>query len=729
MSRSVVRRSVGFLVLLPVALWAAVAAPASQSSAPPAPSVTFATEIAPIVYEHCVSCHRPDGSAPFSLLTYDDVHDRAERIAAVTARRYMPPWKPEPGYGDFADARRLTDQQLELIQQWVRNGSPAGDMAAAPAPPRFLDAWQLGAPDLVVTMDRAFSVPSGGDDIYRHFVLPMALPATRYVKAWELRAGNTSALHHATMEIDRTGMSRHLELQDPAPGYEGLIAHTTMAPDGYFLDWAPGHTPYRAPEGMAFPVEKDSDLVLMLHLRPTGREEDVQVSVGFYFSDTSPTRVPALLRLTRQDLEIPAGAAPYEVTNAFVTPVDLEVFTVQPHAHNLAREVESFAMLPDGTRQPLLYVKDWDFNWQGVYRYAQPVLLPAGTRVTARWVYDNSDANAKNPNRPPQNVRFGQRTSDEMAELWFQVVPRTPASRATFTRAMQLHLLPENIKGYEMMILADPGDASLHDDVALLYAEAGNLEGVARHFAESARLRPESATAHYNLGSTRLLQGRRAEARSAFERAIGLEPAYANAYRGLGIVLYREGLFDDAARAYERALQLAPDDVTVHHNYGVLLHAQGRLTESIARYEMALRLDPSYPDAHQGLALAFKAQGRVAEAVQHYRQALATVPQWREVLTDLAWLLATAPDPAVRNADEAIAVAERAVRASTPASWASLDALAAALAAGGRYEEAARRARQAMELATASGDAAAANQIRERLRAYETNRTPPGDAR
>ena len=716
------RRSFSALVF---GLAVAVCAAAQTASKPlnqPAPPVTFATHIAPIVFEHCASCHRPDGSAPFSLLTYEDVQSRAERIAAVTASRYMPPWKPEPGYGEFAENRRLPDRDVELIQQWVRNGTPQGDPAAAPAPPRFADAWQLGPPDLVVTMDRAFAVPATGDDIYRHFVLPIPVPATRYVRAWELRAGKSAALHHATMEIDRTGTSRHLEMQDPAPGYEGLIAHTTMAPDGYFLDWAPGHTPYRAPEGMAFPVEKNSDLVVMLHLRPTGNEEHVQVSVGFYFSDAPPTRVPALLRLSRQDLDIPAGATRHEVTNAFVTPVDLDLFTVQPHAHNLAREVEGFATLPDGTRKPLLYVKDWDFNWQGVYRYAEPVFLPAGTRVTARWVYDNSEANARNPNRPPAKVRFGQRTSDEMAELWFQVVPRTPADRAALTRAMQAHLLPQNIKGYEMMILADPANASLHDDVALLYAEVGDLDGVARHFAESARLRPESANAQYNLGSARLLQGRRSEARSAFERAVALDPAYANAHRGLGIVLYREGRFDEAARAYDRALQLAPDDLTVHHNYGVLLHAHGKLAESIARYEAALRLDPSYPDAHQGLALVYKAQGRVADAVRHYRQALTAVPQWRDVLIDLAWLLATADDPAVRNPEQAVGLAERAVRASPVRSWQSLDVLAAALAAAGRFEEATVHAREAVDLASASGNHEAASQIRARLQAYETNR-------
>ena len=692
---------------------------AAQAPAPPA---TFAVDIAPILYTHCVSCHRPQGPAPFSLLTYSDVESRAERVAAVTSSRYMPPWKPEPGHGDFADVRRLSDREIDLIQRWAAGGAPEGDPALTPPPPAATDGWQLGPPDLVLTMDRAFTVPPGGDDIYRHFVMPIPVPRTRYVRAWELRAGNSPALHHATMEIDRSGMSRHLEMQDPAPGYEGLIAHTTMAPDGYFLDWAPGHTPYRAPEGMAFPVEANSDLVLMLHLRPTGRPEDVRVSVGLYLSDTPPVRVPALLRLTRQDLDIPAGDTRYAVTNSFRTPVDLDVFTVQPHAHNLAREIEGVAVLPDGTRKPLLYIKDWDFNWQGVYRYSSPVFLPAGTTVTARWVFDNSDANTRNPNRPPRPVTFGQRTSDEMAELWFQVVPRTADDRRQLTRSLHAHLLPENIKGYEMMIRAEPDNVALHDDVALLYAELGNLDGVAAHFAEAARIRPDSASAHYNFGNTRLLQGRRAEARAAFERAIAVDPNYANAHRGLGIALYRDGRFDEASRAYERALKLAPDDVSVHHNFAVLLHAQGKLAEATARYREALRLDGRYADAHYGLALVFAAEGRMAEAASHYREALRTVPEWPQVMAELAWLLATAPDPAVRNPEEAVTLTERALGVAKEPSWTVMNASAAALASVGRFTEAAERARRAIELASAAGNGAAAAQIRERLRLYEMKR-------
>ncbi|MEO8259410.1 MAG: tetratricopeptide repeat protein [Acidobacteriota bacterium] len=618
-----------WLILLAAWLPPAVAAAApggqagaAPSAAVPAGRVTFSRDIAPIVFEHCSTCHRPGGSASFSLLSYADARAHAAQIAAATRSRYMPPWKPEPGHGQFVGVRRLTDQQIELIQQWVADGVDEGDAAAMPPAPVAGSGWHLGPPDIVVTMSRPYTLRAAGDDVYRHFVIPVPVPARRFVKAWELRPGNPRVLHHATMELDPTGASRHLDEHDPEPGYEGLIAHTSMAPDGYFLDWAPGHTPYVAPDGMAFPLEPGSDLVLMLHLRPSGREETIQVSVGLYLSDTPPTRVPALLRLTRQDLEIPAGDKQV-VTSTFTLPVDLDLYTVQPHAHNLAREIEGVATLPDGTRQPLLYVRDWDFNWQDVYRYASPVSLPAGTVVSARWSYDNSADNPRNPNRPPQRVTFGQRTSDEMAELWFQVVLRNQADRDLFTRAFRSRLLAENIKGYEMMLQADPDNASMHDDAALLYAQAGNAAGAAGHFAATVRIKPESAAAQYNLGTVLLLQSRRDEARRAFQRAVEIDPAYANAHRSLGTVLYAEGQLDDASRSYRRAIELAPGDASAHHNLGVLLQVQGKLAEAIAEYREAVRLDGRQVDAHFGLAVSLAGLGQFEQAVASAEQALA----------------------------------------------------------------------------------------------------------
>jgi tetratricopeptide (TPR) repeat protein len=605
-----------------------------------APAPTFTRDVAPIVFANCSSCHRPGGPAPFSLLSYSDVKSRARLIASATGRRFMPPWKPEPGAGEFVGVRRLSDAQIATIQKWLEQGTPEGDAASLPPTPQFTSDWRLGPPDLVLTMDRPYTLRAGGDDMYRHFVIPIPIPAARYIRAWEFRPGNPRVVHHATMQIDRTGASRQLDAQDSEPGYEGLIAHSVSSPDGYFLDWAPGHTPYTAPPGMGIPLEPASDLVLMLHLRPSGKPEPVQASIALYFADTPPSRIPALLRLTAQDLDIPAGASSVVVTRSFTLPVPVELVTVQPHAHYLARQIDGDATLPDGTTKRLISIRDWDFNWQDVYRYTTPVPLPAGTTVRMRWRYDNSADNARNPSVPPKRVRYGQRTSDEMSELWFQVVPRNNAEREVLTRDLRSAVLHEELNGYETMIAANAGNAALHDDVALMYEAAGNHERAAAHFAESARLRPDSASAQYNLATALTALNRNDEARHAFERTIALDPSYANGYRGLAILQQSIGQFDEAAKNYRRAIEVAPRDAVTHHNYGVLLHSQGRLDEAMRQYQDAVELNHDYADAHYGMALVLKTWGRTSDAVSEYHEALRVRPEWPAVQRELDTLLA-----------------------------------------------------------------------------------------
>jgi len=659
--------------------------PRSTSSArtDPSPPASFAHDIAPIVFLHCAACHRPDGSAPFSLLTYSDAREHAGKIAEVTRSRYMPPWKPDPGYGDFLGVRRLTDEQIGLIARWVAEGAVEGNPSETPPAPHWSSAWQLGEPDLVLTMP-AYRLRATGDDMYRHFVIPIPTAERRYVKAWELRVNNSHVVHHATMEFDSTGASRLRDERDPEPGYEGLVAHSVMAPDGYFLDWAPGHSPYATPSEMSFPVEKGSDLVLMLHLRPSGKPEEVQARIGLYFSNTPPTRVPALLRLTRQDLDIPAGARAHVVTSSFTLPVAIDVYTVQPHAHNLARQLDGFATLPDGTTKWLLRISDWDFTWQGVYRYATPVSLPAGTTVVMRWTYDNSAGNPRNPNQPPRRVTFGQRTSDEMCELWFQVVPRNQRERATLVQARRAPVRQENLKGYELMLQATPDDVSLHDDAGLLYVEAGNLERAAAHFAESVRLRPASAAAHYNLGTALLGLGKREDARRDFELALKSDPDYANAYRSLGIMLQADGRLEEAIGDYRQAIQHAPNDAESHHRLGMALHLRGNFEDGVVQYREALRLDPSDVDT----------------------------------MLDLAWALVTTSVEAQRHSAEALRLAEHARDVTTVRNSVLFDVLAAALAAVGRFDEAVGNAEQALRLARAEGDVRGVDAITERLEMY-----------
>jgi tetratricopeptide (TPR) repeat protein len=297
----------------------------------------------------------------------------------------------------------------------------------------------------------------------------------------------------------------------------------------------------------------------MAHLRPTDRVETVQLTVGLYFAAAPPSRVPAMIRLNCQTIDIPAGDRAYTVTDSYVLPADVDAYTIQPHAHLLAKQMKGIAELPDGTTRWLIYIREWDFHWQDAYRYVAPVALPAGTRLRMEYTYDNSDGNPLNPNHPPKPISYGQRTSDEMGELWIQVIPRRRADLGVLTRTLAAKLLPQNISGYEMMIRTDPDNPALHDDLALLYAQAGDLQKTADHFGESLRLRPRAPAAHYNVGNALIPLRRLEEAERQFRIAVELDPEYAPGHFGLGLVLQAQDRLDEAIASYTRALRLRPD--------------------------------------------------------------------------------------------------------------------------------------------------------------------------
>src|ERR1043166_3015318 len=337
-------------------------------NAPPPPT-TFHKEIAPILFQHCAPCHRPGQAGPFSLLTYADAKKHAREMVEVTARRYMPPWPPEPGFGEFVGERRLSAGEMDSLRRWYDQGTPEGNSADGPAPPKFSDEWFLGKPDLIVTMPEAYELSADGKDIYRNFVVPIPISQRRFVQGMELRPGNARIVHHAFVLFDRTRTARKLDQADPGPGFSGMnIPGGLEGPEGFFLGWQPGKLPARSPEGLAWPLEPGTDLVLQMHLRPSGKIEPIRASLGFYFTDKAPTNMPSKISLGSYNIDIPAGATNYVVTDSYRLPVDVSVLAIAPHAHYLAREMQVYALLPDGGQKWLLLIRNWDFNWQGDYR-------------------------------------------------------------------------------------------------------------------------------------------------------------------------------------------------------------------------------------------------------------------------------------------------------------------------------------------------------------------------
>jgi tetratricopeptide (TPR) repeat protein/mono/diheme cytochrome c family protein len=696
----------------------AIAAVRVPQERPAPPSLTFSRDIAPLVLQHCASCHQPGGPAPFSLLTYPDVKSRARQIIAAVVRRAMPPWKPEPGYGEFAGSRRLSDDEVQRFVTWADQGGRAGDLADVPAAPRSNAVRQLGPPDLVLRLSAPFRLPASGPDRLRNFVIPIPIAAQRYVRGWEFHTNAPQVVHHATMALDRTRATRRLDERDAESGYEGLIPISAQPPDGYFLGWTPGQSRSIAADEMAWPLRPDTDLVLMMHLRPSGRPESVDARIDLYFSDVPPSQVPAMIRLNRQDIDIPAGDPRYVVRDSYVLPVDVDAYGVQPHAHSLAREMRAFATRPDGTREPLLYIRDWDFHWQDAYRYARPVFLPAGTEVAMEFTYDNSERNPANENHPPRRITYGQRTTDEMGDLWLQVVPRRGGDLAPLMASLRRKIVPQHIQGYRMMLRADPGNVGLHDDLALLSAEAGDLETAAAEFGESLRLAPEAAAAHYNVGNALLLLGRRDESVAHFRSALDRERDYGLAHQGLALALHGNGHLEEAASHFAAAVRLL-GTAEAHYNLGVSHQARGALDAALAEYQESLRLEPAYGDALFAAGVVEAAMGRPAAAFASFTRALKTHRTPSAVQIELAWLLATSADQAVRDPRAAVSLAEQGSAGNTSAR--ASDVLAAAMAASGRFEEALAHAHRA--LASLKPDEEALRPaIEERLALYRRNR-------
>jgi len=557
--------------------------------------VTYAKDVAPLLVDRCGMCHHPGGSAPFSLLTYADAKRHGAQIAAATKRRFMPPWKADPADGPFVGQHPLSDVEILMLQRWVDEGAAEGDPRDAPSPRVWTEGWQLGKPDLVVTLPQPYTLPAEGTDVFRIFVIPIPVDATTFVRGLEFRPGNPRVVHHANIRVDATPVSRRLDAQDPAPGYDGLIARSATYPDGHFLGWTPGQVAPLLPKDLAWRLDTHTDLVVQLHMQPSGKPEAVAPSVGLYFSAEPPTRTPAMLRLGRQNIDVPAGDARYTITDSYILPVDVEVEAVQPHAHYRLRDARGVATLPDGSTKPLITIRDWDFRWQHVYRFVTPLRLPKGTTLSMRYTYDNSDANPRNPQQPPSRARWGQRSSDEMGDLWIQVLTRDERDLDRLSRDFRPKVAAEDVLGYEVEIDKHPADAALHDDVAVLCLELGRTDQAIAHFRRSLALKPQSALAHYNLGTALTVARRLDEALAAYREALGLDPSYANAHNNIANVLLAKGQIEEAIREFSDVVRLQPDSATGLKNLAAAYAIAGQFDRAIENADAALRLNPSEP--------------------------------------------------------------------------------------------------------------------------------------
>lgn len=391
--------------------------------------VTFNKHIAPILFNHCASCHRPGEVAPFSLLTYKDAAKHAEQLVEATSARVMPPWKVEPGFGEFRDARTLSKEEVNLLAAWTKSGKAEGDAKDLPAMPKFPEGWPLGKPDMVVKMAKPYEVPAEGRDQIKVIPLSVDLTEDKVVTAVDFRPGNRAVVHHALVVVDNIGLMRDRNVKkDDAPRGDDRQAILNLLqnrpgvqPFALLGAWVPGSYAQFFPEGYGIRVAKDSKLVLQMHYHPVGKAESDQSEVALYFAKKAEMKSMNGMIMAGLPLRIPAGEKRYKVATSFTLPVDVTAHTIAPHMHQVGKEMKVTATLPDGKNKPLIWIKEWDWNWQGKYTFKEPVLLPKGTKIDLEAYYDNSADNPSNPNNPPKLVKWGEQTSDEMCLCFFQI--------------------------------------------------------------------------------------------------------------------------------------------------------------------------------------------------------------------------------------------------------------------------------------------------------------------
>ena len=395
--------------------------PARKPAAATANAVTYSDQIARLFQARCVSCHREGEVAPFPLTSYQEVVGWGETIREVVQQDRMPPWMASREYGHFANDSRLSDAEKQLIFDWLDAGAVEGDRAKLPPPREFALGWQIPKPDQVFVMrETPFDVPAEGTVPYQYFTVDPGFKEDRWIQHGEARPGNRAVVHHIVVSFIPPGTRVRVGLNGPQVGF------------------APGIPPIRLPEGTAMFVPKGSQLLFQLHYTPNGSPQQDKSTLGLVYAD------PATVRrrvdgsaAANAAFQIPPGDDNFEVRSQYRFSTDARLFSLMPHMHVRGKAFRYEALYPDGTREVLLDVPRYDFNWQLRYQLAEPKPMPKGTQLICTAHFDNSSGNLANPD-PSKTVHWGDQTWDEMMIGYFSTISPRESSNPTGSRLPQL---------------------------------------------------------------------------------------------------------------------------------------------------------------------------------------------------------------------------------------------------------------------------------------------------
>jgi mono/diheme cytochrome c family protein len=419
----------------------------------PAKRITFNKDIAPIFFKSCAECHRPGEAAPFSALSYKEARPWAKSIREKVANRAMPPWHADPQHGAFKNDRRLTQTEIDTITAWVDGGAAEGEQKDLPSAPKFISGWKIGQPDLVLSMQEAYTVEASGPDEYQYFVVPTGFTEDRYVQALEARPGNRKVVHHLVVFIQppQKAAAPKLSKEELAKLREAREKESIMYQDGFLQRvkadapvqndgcalpnggggsqrdaskrdalssmltvWAPGRDINVWEPGMAKKIPAGSNLIFQMHYnKAAGSVQTDRSSIGLIFAKEPPSKLHTTELVYNAYMQIPAGTERHRTTACWTTPNDIQLTAIMPHMHLRGAAMEVQAIYPDGRAETLLNVPRYDFSWQTNYSLRQPAMIPKGTKFLVMAWFDNSAKNKFNPD-PTKAIRWGEPTYDEM---------------------------------------------------------------------------------------------------------------------------------------------------------------------------------------------------------------------------------------------------------------------------------------------------------------------------
>ncbi len=391
---------------------------AKETKLPVKKEVTFAKDVAPILQKRCQHCHRPDQNAPFSLLTYEDAVKHANMIREVTTQRRMPPWHADPRFGHFSNDRRLSTDELAAIASWVDNGMPRGNEKDMPKPIEWPKGWSHGKPDLVLEMPEEYEVKADGVLPYQNWIIDPKFTEDRWVTMAEARPGTPAVVHHIVAYITKDGSRNPI-------GADGSLA--------ILVGWAPGDLGLVCPPDTALRLPKGCKLRLEMHYTPIGKKAKDRSSIGITFAKEPPKYEMFINEFANMTFEIPPNNPHYRSEATFRVRADARIIGFAPHMHWRGKDYFYEVIYPDGKKQTLLSVPRWDFNWQNVYRFQEPLKVPKGTKIHSIAHWDNSTNNPYNPD-PTQRVRFGLQTWDEMMVGFVAYVWERPETAAELAK-------------------------------------------------------------------------------------------------------------------------------------------------------------------------------------------------------------------------------------------------------------------------------------------------------